>query len=247
MPNDRLRTAIRAAGLTIEDVCSRVAVDPKTVERWISNESRKPHRRTRLAVAALLGVDEVHLWPEVAADIRTRHTEQSEVVHVYPTRASVPHDVWLELISDASSEVDILVYAGAFLVEQYNLLPVIRRKSAEGAKFRLLVGDHTSTAVIQRAREEGTPGGLEGRTQLMLRYLESIARLPGVEVRSHGTVLYNSIYRFDDDMLINGHAYGTVAGQNPVIHIRRVHSGMMWENYSSSFERVWASGVPELQ
>ncbi|MDX2817537.1 hypothetical protein PV410_34245 [Streptomyces sp. PA03-5A] len=34
---------------------------------------------------------------------------------------------------------------------------------------------------------------------------------PGVEVRSHDTILYNSIYRFDDDVLVNPHVLGAPA------------------------------------
>ncbi|MFC7659591.1 XRE family transcriptional regulator [Pseudonocardia benzenivorans] len=135
--------------------------------------------------------------------------------------------------------MDVLVFSGQFLVEQHNALPIVRTKASEGVRFRFIVGDHTSPAVIQRAAEEGTTGGLEGRIQMMRRYLQDVAGLPGVEVRTHGTILYNSIYRFDDHALINGHAFGSLAGQNPMMHIRRVHGGSLWEHYMRSFERVW--------
>lgn len=246
MPNDRLRAALLSAGLTVADVCSSLSVDPKTVERWIAHEARKPHRRTRRELAELLGVDEVHLWPELAEDVKTPPSTKSEVVHVFPTRSSVPHDVWAGLLNDVSERMDVLVFSGAFLVEQYNLLPLVRQKAKTGVQYRFLIGDHTSSAVIQRGAEEGTPGGLEGRTQLMLRYLESVSTLPEVEIRSHGTILYNSIYRFDDQILVNGHAYGSVAGQNPVMHLRRIDGGIMWDHYMMSFERVWNGATPEF-
>lgn len=246
MPNDRLRAALLAAGLTVADVCSHLGVDPKTVERWIAHEARKPHRRTRRQLAELLDVDEVHLWPDLAEDVKTPPSTKSEVISVFPTRSSVPHDIWAGLINDVTEHMDVLVYSGAFLIEQYNLLPLIRKKTQSGVKYRFLIGDHTSSAVIQRAAEEGTPGGLEGRTQLMLRYLESVSSLPGVEIRSHGTILYNSIYRFDDQLLVNGHAYGSVAGQNPVMQLRRTEGGVMWSHYMTSFERVWNTATPEF-
>jgi hypothetical protein len=99
--------------------------------------------------------------------------------------------------------------------------------------------------VIQRGIEEGTTGGLEGRVQMMRRYLHEVATLPGVEIRTHGTILYNSIYRFDDQALINGHAFGALAGQNPVLHLRRLPGGLMWEHYMRSFDRVWQTATPE--
>lgn len=245
MGNDRLRAAIHASGLTIEDVSARVGVDPKTVERWVGSASRTPHRPTRTQLARLLSVDEVHLWPSLATDVRTRATTDSELVHLYPSRSAVPFDVWSELIHSAKRQVDVLVFSGQFLVEQHNLLPVMRDKAAKGVRFRLAVGDQTSAAVIQRAQEEGTTGGLEGRVQMMRRYLQEVASSPEVEVRTHGTILYNSIYRFDDQALINGHAYGSLAGQNPVLHLRKLSGGLMWEHYMRSFERVWQLAVPE--
>jgi alkylation response protein AidB-like acyl-CoA dehydrogenase len=45
-------------------------------------------------------------------------------------------------------------------------------------------------------------------------------QLPGgVELRLHDTPLYNSVYRFDDEMLVNGHAYGILAAYTPVMHL----------------------------
>jgi hypothetical protein len=67
----------------------------------------------------------------------------------------------------------------------------------------------------------------------------------GVELRLHDTPLYNSIYRFDDEMLVNVHAYGILAAYTPVMHLRRV-DGAFFNTYIESFERVWASArAPE--
>lgn len=243
VPNDRLRAAIDAAGLTIEDLSARVQVDPKTVGRWVHSGGRRPHRSTRQRVAHLLRVEEGHLWPAEERPMPTPGV--AELVHLYPTRSSVPFSLWTELIHGAADAVDVLVFSGQFLVEQHDLLPVIRSKAAEGVRFRLAVGDQTSPAVIQRAVEEGTTGGLEGRIQLMRRYLGEVAHLPGVDVRTHGTILYNSIYRFDDQALVNGHAFGSLAGQNPMLHIRHVPDGSIWEHYMRSFDRVWDLAQPE--
>ena len=97
----------------------------------------------------------------------------------------------------------------------------------------------------QRAVEEGTAGGLEGRIQLHRRYLRDVFELPGVEVRTHATTLYNSLYRFDQDLLVNGHVFGAPAGLSPVLHLRRVPGGRIWDHYMRSFERVWELGTPE--
>ncbi|WP_024875337.1 helix-turn-helix domain-containing protein [Saccharomonospora piscinae] len=243
MANDRLRTAMIAANLTIDALASKVGVDPKTVERWISKE-RRPHRTTRQQVATALGTRDVDLWPPPSTELPTNGHE-SELVHLYPSRSSVTGAMWERLINGVGERMDVLVFSGAFLVEQYNLVPIIQSKAAQGVRFRLLVGDETSPAVIQRAVDEGTPGGLEGRVQMMRRYLSDVAGLDGVEVRTHGTILYNSLYRFDDDLLVNGHAHGALAGQNPVMHLKRLPTGQMWQHYMRSFDRIWEQGTPE--
>jgi len=236
---------MHAASLTIEQIAIQVDVDPKTVERWVNADGRTPHRTTRQRVAALLRVDETHLWPNNTRHHSTPPAGLAELVHLYPSRSAVPFGLWTDLVQRTREAMDVLVFSGQFLVEQHNMLPIVRTKAAEGVRFRFLVGNHTSPAVIQRALEEGTTGGLEGRVQMMRRYLQDVIGLPGVEVRTHGTILYNSIYRFDDQALINGHAFGSLAGQNPMLHIRRIDGGSLWEHHMRSFERVWEIADPE--
>jgi hypothetical protein len=53
--------------------------------------------------------------------------------------------------------------------------------------------------------------------------------------------LYNSIYRADDELLVNTHAYGCPASHAPVFHLHRTGDDGMAATYLSSFERVWAA------
>jgi len=53
MANDRLRSCIAAARLTVAEVSDRIGVDRKTVDRWIST-GRLPHPRHRSEIAELL-------------------------------------------------------------------------------------------------------------------------------------------------------------------------------------------------
>jgi hypothetical protein len=68
--------------------------------------------------------------------------------------------------------------------------------------------------------------------------------LPTVEIRLHTTVLYNSLYRADDEMLVNPHVYGTAAAQAPVLHLQRHSDGDLFTTYAHSFERVWTTAKP---
>ncbi len=68
--------------------------------------------------------------------------------------------------------------------------------------------------------------------------------VPGVELRTHGTTLYNSIYRADDQMLVNAHAWGVNAYGAPVWHLRRNGDSGIFDRYSQSFEAVWSTAKP---
>ncbi len=241
--NQRLRGSIASAGLRPVDLAESVRVDGKTVERWIT-KGRLPHRAHRVAVAEALDVDEAYIWPEVLAAPTTQSASVAELLELHPTRAAVPSETWHKLIDGAREAIDVLVYAGTFLFEQYDFTTAVEEKSDHGVRLRILLGDETAPAVHLRAEEEGTSGGLEGRIQLHRRYLRSVQGLRGVEVRTHATTLYNSLFRFDQDLLVNGHAYGAPAGQSPVLHLRRVPGGRMWDHYMRSFDEVWGTARP---
>ena len=106
-------------------------------------------------------------------------------------------------------------------------------------KVRILLGDPDSAAVILRGLEEGLGEGMASRVSLSLRYLDGLRDVDGIEVRVHETTLYNSILRSDDTLLANTHVYGAPAAQSPVLHLRRVPGGTVFDHYAGSFERIW--------
>lgn len=244
MPNERLRAAIATAGLGLEDVAARVEVDPKTVERWITT-GRLPHRSHRFVTAQLLGRDEAYLWPETVDDDRSRRASQAELVRLYPSRAAVPVGLWRSLVEDATVAVEILVYAGQFLVDSHPELPrLLTRKAAAGTAVRLLLGDPASEAVRRRGEEEGIGADLTARIRLSLSGLRPLLDGSGAAVRLHDTTLYCSTYRFDDDLFVNTHVLGAPAAHAPVLHLRRAPGGRLFDLYLQSFERVWSAARP---
>jgi hypothetical protein len=66
----------------------------------------------------------------------------------------------------------------------------------------------------------------------------------GIEIRTHGTTLYNSLYRADDQMLVNAHVWGVSAFGAPVWHLRRTGAGTLFGTYAASFDEVWSAAVP---
>jgi hypothetical protein len=243
--NERLRSCIAGAKLTIPDLAAQVGVDPKTVERWITL-GRVPHRSHRWATASLLGTDETYLWPEVMDDTRTQLASAAELVTLYPNRGTVPGGLWHSLIDGATDHIEILVFSGLFLPDGYpEVARVLAAKAEQGTKVRLALGDPDSEAVRLRGQEERIGDGMAARIRLSLVYVQDALRAPGVEVRFHGTTLYNSIYRFDDDVLVNAHVYGAPAAHSPVLHLRRLPGGLLVDHYLASFERVWEQATAD--
>lgn len=230
--------------MTTTDLAAEVQVDPKTVERWISN-GRMPHQRHRIATARALSVEPAYLWPEAANGHRAPALGAAELVAIYPTRGAVPADLWRRLIDDAQHNVDVLVYSGLFLLDSHPDLPKqLSTRSTDGLKARFLYGIPESDGVTRRGEDEGINEGLSARIRMALTYMAPTLGDEGIEIRQHDTVLYNSIYRFDDEMLVNSHAAGSPASQNPVLHLTRVAGGPLFDHYLRSFDWVWDGARP---
>lgn len=244
MSNERLRSQIAAAGLTIESLARQVEVDSKTVERWISQD-RLPHRRHRLRTVEVLSADEGYLWPSVIEDIRTKSASLAEFVNLYPHRGAVPEDLWNRLIDSSHDCIDVLVYAGLFLVDNHpDLAEALALKAKRGTRIRLLFGDPDSEVVKQRGDEEGIGEGLAARIRLSLKALATLSEAPGIDLRLHTTCLYSSLYRFDETVLVNIHVFGSPAPQNPVLHLQRVPGGRLFDHFMRAFDRVWEDAQP---
>ncbi|MEU8075892.1 DUF5919 domain-containing protein [Catellatospora citrea] len=241
MANERLRGALAARGLTTASCAESIGVDTKTVERWITRE-RIPHRTHRVKTARLLAVEETYLWPSLAQDKRAVSAGRAELIEFYPSRSSVPAELWRALIDDSRESIDVLVFAGLFLPEVHDIARLASR-ARSGCRVRLLLGDPCGDAVRDRGHEEGLGNGLAHRILLSLRYYQTVLPAAGIELRLHNTTLYASIFRSDDSMLVNTHIYGSTAGQNPVLHLRRVPGGRVFDQYVTSFDKVWATAA----
>jgi transcriptional regulator with XRE-family HTH domain len=246
MPNDRLRDALLRAGITPADLAQQLGVDPKTVERWIIQD-RSPYPRHRHAIAALLKEPPSYLWPAAGSPAHRARIAQSELVTLYPRRAVVPQELWRRLIDSATEHISILAYAGLFLPEQNpKLVTTLKRKAKEGAHVELLLGDPESAEVARRGAEEGIGDAMAGKIRNVLAFYSPLLDVPNVSMRFHRTTLYNSIYRFDEEMLVNTHVFGFPAAHAPVLHLRRLSGGDLFDTYADSFDRVWSTGLAAL-
>jgi hypothetical protein len=191
-------------------------------------------------VSHLLGADEADLWPE-AHTARLARSRPEEIKAVYPHRWAVPRDVWRQLFGSAEREIDILAYSALFLAEDVGLVGVFGDKARAGVRVRIALGDPGSPHVAVRETEKGIGDVMAAKIRNALTLYRPLLDAGNVEIRLHRTTLYNSLYRADNDRLVNQHAYGISAANAPVVHLSNSETSDMFGSYLESFGRIWRS------
>lgn len=243
LSNERLRAALLKKGVTPAQLAERLQVDAKTAERWING--REPYRKYRYAVATMLGQDESYFWPDALPREQVTAASGSEIVSVYPHRWAVPREVWTQHFAEAAEAIDMLTMAGIFLAENSGTVRLFRDKAEDGVLVRLLISDPDSAAVALREKEEDLGSGVvAARVRNVLALLRPLHGVENVEFRLHDACLYNSIFRSDDDMIVNMHVYGAAGSNAPVLHLRKVPGWDIVSLYRDSFETIWRTARP---
>ncbi len=160
---------------------------------------------------------------------------------MYPHRWAVPRDAWVRLFGSAECEITILAYSALFLAEDTGILA---DKGRAGVTVRIALGDPNGPHAAERGEEEGIDDAVPAKIRNALTLYRPLGVVENIEIRLHHTVLYNSIYRADGQLLVNQHTYGVPAAQSPVFCLCDTDGGGMAALYVGSFERVWASAVP---
>jgi transcriptional regulator with XRE-family HTH domain len=218
--NESLCRALLEARLSEEDLAVRLQVDPKTVRRWL--EGRMPYPRHRWALAAMLGLDEASLWPQ----LRSARSRPDEVQAFYPHLDAVPEDVWLRLFSSAERDIGILTETAEPFVTYPRVLEALAQKAGSGIRVRICLPD-TASALGDGARR-------------VFAVLASLRETGHVEVRVHTAIIYNAVYVADDEMLVGQRAHGVAAGGGPVLHLHgSKRKDDMVSVYLHSFAEVW--------
>jgi transcriptional regulator with XRE-family HTH domain len=233
--NEPLRRAMLRARLSEDDVAARLQVDPKTVRRWL--EGRVPYLRYRWVLTGLLDADEADLWPEVRAAITAR-SRPADLKAVYPTRQAMPRQAWQSLFRSARHQIDILARTALFLGRDPDVLEVLADRARAGVRVRICLQSPDSSFIT------------EGQTEIKTARIEEALALFGglrdhsAQTRLHRVVLYNSVYRADDQMLVTQHVYGLPAEKEPVLHLRAEAAAEMTTTYLDVVERIWAEASP---
>ena len=235
--NETLCRALTQAALSEVDVAVRLEVDPKTVRRWM--DGRLPYLRHRLALCALLGVSQADLWPHLRRD----GSWPDDVGAIYPHLDAVPHEVWLHVLGSARHEVDVL--AGVELLTAGGVLmsALLASQLRPGVKVRTCIGEHDTPS----ARAINAPRVEQGSTSTAWVALALVSELrsPGsVDVRVYEGIVYNTICRADNELLVAQHAYGIDRPRAPAVLLSNVGRAAMYGAYARRFDQMWATARP---
>jgi hypothetical protein len=146
----------------------------------------------------------------------------------------------MDLLVSAKEEIGLFANASLFLPEENpEAVEILKKKAVGGVRVRILLGDPAHPAMELRGKEERLFEAIPGRIRMALAYYRPLVNVEGIEFRLHGTSLYNSIFRYDNQMLVNQHIYGTYGYIAPILHLRKTAGGDLFDTYMKSFELVW--------
>jgi phosphatidylserine/phosphatidylglycerophosphate/cardiolipin synthase-like enzyme len=242
MANERLRTTLAESDYDERLLADELGLDPKSVQRWVTRNIT-PRRTTAHRASKLLGVPAHWLWPDLETDRES--ASQAEIVTLYPHRSEVPRHLWLDFLTASEKRVWLFANASLFLPEDNpESIEIIRRKAESGVNVRILMADPDSPECALRGVEERLFDAIPGRVRMALTYYAPLVGVPGVDFRLQRTTLYNSIFIYDDEMLVNQHVYGMYGYMAPILHLRHIEGADFYDMYVRSFERVWEISSP---
>lgn len=249
-PNRALQQVMKAKGFSARKLAKAIGVTEITVHRWLGNVHIKVRLDNAQGAAHQLGCTPHELWPgQFPTPQQPVPAEDHMPVPFNPTlyasRTQVPITMWHNHFANAQSAIDILVFAATFLFDTLDDFTTTLTEAAErGVQVRFLVGDPDGDNMRLRAQEEGIGESVRARSHNSVELLRPYATTPGLDVRTHQTTLYTSIFRVDDHLIVNIHIYGSPGRDNPVMIFSRQQEPRLWAKFERAFTRVWDDAKP---
>ena len=182
------------------------------------------------------------MWPGVGNRLQAGgRGSTAEVVAAFPHRTDLNPDRWWAFLTAAEARIDLLGYTLYFLPHQHpELMALLRERCDQGCRVRIVLADPRSEHVRRRDEEERDPITLIARIESSLRALGPLLDYPNADLRFQNAPLYNSIFRFDDQMLVTPHLYATPGRSAPMLHLRRLGPNGIFSTFAAHFEAIWA-------
>jgi transcriptional regulator with XRE-family HTH domain len=203
------------------------------------NELQQYADPTRLADDVLIG--------ELVRRCRSR--SDREILEVFPRRSNVPRELWDKLVTGAKSEITLGGYTNYFFwTELPGFSETIRKKSSDGVRVRILVGDPEGEVTRRREQIENAPLTLGTRVRITLDELSKLGPDPRIEVRfsdaNAEAHVSRSIFRFDREALVCEHIADRLGHGSLTFYLRRMHDGGPFDQYTAHLEHLWDGGRP---
>ena len=142
---------------------------------------------------------------------------------------------------ECERQIDLLGFTLYFLPHQHpELIDTLLAKCETGCQIRIVIADPASESVRQRDAEENEPITLVARIETSLKAFEPLLPCSNADIRFQDAPLYNSIFRFDDEMFVTPHLYATPGNAAPLLHLRRLGPSGMFSRFAAHFEGLWA-------
>lgn len=228
-------------GMSQDKFCVELEIEPKSLRGWRDGTVR-PRAASMTKVAEHFGVQLFEIFPEYGTP---KSLAFAEVSNAWAHRCDSPKDFWWQFFEEAEDQIDLLGYAMQFLHEDHkDFVALLRDKAQNGCRIRIVMADPQSVAAKDRDQEEGLRGGLIARIGTSLTYFEPVIGVSNIEIRSQGFPMYNSIFRFDDDMLVTPHLYHKPGRLAPLFHLHSGEGDGIFNTYLGSFEEVFTDCKP---
>jgi hypothetical protein len=206
--------------LSLDEFAEVVQVDVKTVRRWIAGRTPYPRHRTR--VASALDTTEHALWPDAvpapatssALEPTTRTPGDVVADYAYSSDPAAPKPA--EILAAAVEQVEIVI---PNLASQPGDIALLRARAADGCRIRILIEDP--------------------------RYLvEPLLEVDAIVVRASPAGADHILYRADEQILLALRNISFPEQSPPLIHLRQVNYGGLFDRLVHDFEDRWDKATP---
>ncbi|MFJ4653960.1 hypothetical protein ACIP5Y_22070 [Nocardia sp. NPDC088792] len=87
-------------------------------------------------------------------------------------------------------------------------------------------------------------GTLAGRIRNALNMFGQLTDTPGCRIGLHTTHLYNSVFRFDDKMIVTPYLVRARGYQHPAMHLRQLSPHGIFSSFADQVEQIWGTVAP---
>jgi hypothetical protein len=216
-------------------------------------QAAPPTPRHRAKVAQILDRPEHQLWPETSIPA-VRDDARREILGAWAHANDLSAPDWRTMLRQATQSIELLGCSLVHVLTAGGVIDTLAAKGQAGCEIRVLIAAADSIWVDGAAQqlgqdEEDYVGNttLRREIELVRGHLESLLESSNFELHRFYTDRFNSILRFDEQMLVTLNLWGTPVVQAPMLHLRRGSDDGLFDQFAEQFEAIWqnASEPPQ--